>query len=299
MSLCIIVLGQERSFWRGGSAQLRSVIETSKTHYSRIHLILVLSGSFQRDNLNDFLVDTGVTSQCIDYTTDMCDAYMLRSQGYADCKARYLAAGVPSDARREIPEPDTYVKQAVYQFHQLQIGLDVASAGAFDVVMKTRFDVWYHPGFYPDVPIIDAPVEDRILMNETVKRVYRSKGIDVTSPEYIEFLRRNPVVLPQCRVHPELYHYSLGGSYLSNHIALTRVLDGSTAIVYCLNDHVIFGRSQDMISLRGLFDEYACRPSPVDVTHFYAQEAQLMIFCFNHGLNPIMYLHDSIHTIIR
>jgi hypothetical protein len=299
MSLCIIVLGQERTFWKGGSDQLMNVVTTSKTHYSRIHMILVLSGTFQKDKLNTFLSETGVTSQCIDYTTDMCDAHVLRSTEYADCKARYLSS-VPSDACREISDPDTYVKQAVYQFHQLQIAIDaVSAAGSFDVIMKTRFDVWYHPGFYPRVPPEDARPEDRILINETIKNVYRSRGIDVTSSDYMELLRRNPVILPHCRVHPELYHYSLGGSYLSNHIALNDLLNGSTSVVYCFNDHVLFGRSCDIMQLRGLIDEYACKPSPVNITHFYAQEAQLIIFCLNHGLNPIMYLHDTIHTILR
>ena len=267
-------------------------------------MILVLSGQFQRDKLDAFLMDTGVTYNCIDYSIDQCDSLVTRNMhksDYIECKTRYLSIGVPGDAQREIPSPDAYMRlQSIYQFHQLQIALDaMMTFGPFDVVMKTRFDIWYHPGFYPHVPTIDAPAEDRILINETVKQVYRSKGIDVTSSGYVDFLRKNPVVLPQCRVRPELLHYSLGGAYLSNHVALTHVLNGSAAIVYCLNDHVIFGRSQDMIPLRGFFDEYACRPSPVDITHFYAAEAQLMIFCFNHGLNPIMYLHENIHTILR
>ena len=303
MSLCIIVTGQERTFWNGGSDQLMAVLTTSKMHYSRIHLILVLSGTFQRDKLDTFLVNAGVTYLCIDYTTNTCDTIverLLRSPEYIDCKMRYHRSGIPTDAQREIPDTDTFVKRAMYQFHQLQLAIDnMNTLEPFDIVMKTRFDVWYHPGFYPCVPDAAASGEDRVLINETVKHTYRLEGIDVTSSAYMNLLLQNQVVLPKCRVPHFLYHYSLGGAFFSNHVALKRVLDGDNSVLYCFNDHVIFGRSKDFVQLRDFFNEYACRPPPVHITHFYAQEAQLIIFCLNHAINPIMYLHDTIHTILR
>lgn len=303
MSLCIVILGQERSFFRGGSDQFLHVLNTSKTHYSRIHVIYVLSGSFQMDKLNAFIEATGVSSQIIHYDTSQNDVEVsqrIRASGYLECKYTYFHRGTSDAARGEIGNPDDFLRVATYQFHQLKIAIDaMKTLEPFDVVMKTRYDVWYHPGFYPMVAPPGASMEDKILVNNTVKDTFKSAGIDVLSTNFMNYLKEKSVHLPECRVAPNLINYSLGGGYLTNHVGLSQILDGSTRILYCLNDHVIFGGWNEFIELRTLCDEYGQRPSPVQITHYYAQEAQLLIFCFNHGITPLMYLHNNIHTIIR
>ena len=64
------------------------------------------------------------------------------------------------------------------------------------------------------------------------------------------------------------------------------------------NDHIIFGSREQFIKLSYLYDNYGIMDTSLNINHYYAQEAQLLIFCFNYNINPIMYLHDC-YSIIR
>ena len=187
----------------------------------------------------------------------------------------------------------------------MQIGIDALisyeqrNSVKFNVVMKTRFDVVYHDGFYPYVPSDTSNIKDRILINDTVKRVFEKRGIDVMSDEYADLLRVNAIKSPNFCVCEDLTNYSLGGRYLSNYHGLNSIKNGSQNILYCINDHIIFGKHDDFVKLRNFVNEFGKINTNKEIFHYYAPEAQLLMYCFNHDITPIMYLHDDIMTVCR
>lgn len=303
MKLCIIITGLIRTFFNQGRDELQKVIHSSFATYNKIHIVMVISGKYD-NRINEFITQRSIQNITVDvipFDTIETSAFnnaKINNNKYIQNKNKYLSAD--NLARREIENPDNYLNGATYQFYQLKKGIDkmkeyeTSNNMSFDVCMKTRFDVKYPIHFYPFVHNETAPAEDKIFLNNENREYFKSIFHNVH--DIIHFLKQENITLPQCRT--PYYKFSFGGSYLNNYISLENIANGSNKILYMYNDHVIFGNRENFIDLDNLFDEYGMIDSSLNIHHYYAPEAQLLMYCFKRGINPIMYLHDC-YTIIR
>ena len=332
MSLCIIVTGQIRTFFDKGRYQVDKVIENSMTKYKYIHLIFVISGEYDVLRFDNYIYKlhnktTRITRSklpwlniTINKNVEVAKSYIstdiikfnsndvdklniekIKSEQYTKRKQDYLSNN--NRCVSEINDPDKTFNNMTYQFYQLKLGIQSMLAYEqtknfkFDVVMKTRFDVLYHDGFYPKIPDSDS-VKDRLLINDHIKGIFSSNGYDVTSNYYLSLLKKNEITPPEYTLKYPLQHYSLGGLYCSNYYAIEE-LKSNSPILYCFNDHVLFSHRDTFIILQNFFDMYGVQTTTKNIFHYYAQEAQLLIYCYNNNIIPVMYLHESIHTILR
>ena len=328
MALCIIITGQIRTFFDKNTEEFNKVIDNSSQNYKHIHLIFVISGSYDvlrfnnyikglhKYNLNNNLhsklpwlkriqhTNVNISTQLIEFNSDdadMLNIEKINSEKYKKIKQDYFTKN--NKCISEMNEPDKYFNKMTYQFYQLKLGIQAMLSYEriknfkFDIVMRTRFDVVYHSGFYPKISSSNS-MKDRLLVNDYIQKIFSLNGYDVTSDSYLGLLTNNEITSPDYTLKYPLLHYSLGGLYCSNYYAI-KELKSDSSILYCFNDHVLFSNRNTFITLQNFFDNYGIQTTAKSIFHYYAQEAQLLIYCYNNNIIPIMYLHDSIHTILR
>ena len=164
----------------------------------------------------------------------------------------------------------------------------------FDVCMKTRFDINYPEKFYPFVHTPNTDIIDKITLNNENKMFFQRYFTNIN--DHIHFLKQQKIKLPDCWSSHRKYNF--GGYYLNNYISLENITNGSDEILYMYNDYVIFGKRQNFIKLKDFFDEYGIIDHSLNINHSFAAESQLLIFCFEKQINPIMYLHHDNILII-
>jgi hypothetical protein len=273
---------------------------------------MITSGEYSSDNMNAFvsyLTNAGVTSDIIQFDSSITDNIMndrILDEEYIFHKNNYLIQ-TNNRALQELHDVDTVLGRSIYQIHQLNIGInrlleyETQNHMKFDTVMKTRFDLWYHQDFCPILPSRDTLDAETILtLNDTVKQVFRSRGICASSNEFKDFLKSQSIQMPNYTVPDNILSISLGGKYLSNYHAIESVLNGKRNILYSFNDYMIFGNRDDFVKLQDLIYEYGkLRYEGLSLYHYYAAEANYLMFCFKHDITPIMYLEDYLCKIIR
>jgi hypothetical protein len=306
MSLCIIINGVIRTFFNKGLESFEKMIKTSKEKYSKIHIIMVISGEYDRTLILNFILQMNsqdISVETYDFHVNEINEIneimkeKMINENYLKLKEKYFSQ--ENDARNEINNPDLFINNTpIYQFYQLKIAIEkmieyeINNNIIFNLCMRTRFDVNYPYNFYPLVHNNDASLEDKIYLNKENKDYFNSffNNID----DFIFFLKEQKITLPTCRT--PYFKYSFGGCYLNNYISLENIKNGSNNILYMYNDFIIFGERSQFIQLKDFICEYGILDSSLNINHFYAQEAQLLIFCFKHNMNPIMYVND-IHLI--
>ena len=309
-NLAIILLGQVRTFFtKYGYIEFLKVIDTSLNYYEKIYISIVISGVFDNDKINWFKLELDKRNVFYNILlfdvndTDKITEEKIKNRDYIDIKSQYLK--INNYANKEILDIDNYLKKASYQFHQLLIGIndiiDFESKNniKFLCIMKTRFDIKYHNKFYPRVNE-NLPIEDKLLVNNHIKDIFKNKyHIDITSNEFLLDLKSKKIVYPNCRVEEKYFSISLGGAYLYNSASVENIKNGDNNILYCLNDHVLFGKRDVFLKLNNLVYSYGIIRTKLNINHYYAEESQLLIFCIENNINPVMYLDKDIHDIIR
>ena len=189
--------------------------------------------------------------------------------------------------------PDYCIKRATYQHYQLKKGIESMihyeekNDITFDVAMKTRFDLYYPPNFYPWIHPKNASILDKICLNEENKYFLGEKWRDID--RQVAYFKENP--------WPRRAD-SLGGENFNNYISPENIKNGSDHILYMYNDFLIFGNKMDFVKLAGLFDAYGLMDTSLIMGRRYSAESQTLIFCFNHGIDPIMYTHNYMFDMI-
>lgn len=310
-NLAIILLGQVRTFFtKHGCIEFLRVVDTSLNHYEKIYISVVISGVFDKDKIDWFKLE--LDKRNVFHNTILFDVNdsnkltqeKIKNREYLEIKSRYL--NINNYAKKEIWNVDNYLKKAAYQFHQLSIGIkDIIEFEnnnniKFLCMMKTRFDVSYHNNFYPVYATEDSPIEDKLLVNNHIKDIFKNKyHIDITSNEFLLDLKSKKIIHPNCRVREDHFSTSLGGAYLYNWASLENIKNGDNNILYCFNDHVLFGKRDVFLKLNNLIYSYGIIRTDLNINHFYAEESQLLMFCIENKINPLMYLDKDIHDIIR
>ena len=304
MNLCIIITGLIRTFFDKGLESFNKMLNISLEKYSKIHIILVISGEYDKVKIENFIlqmktknVDIELYQFNIDETNEIYNL-KIKNDKYLKLKEKYLNEN--NIAKNEIYDVDKFIQQhVIYQFYQLTKGIEkmieyeTSNNIIFNVCMRTRFDIEYPNSFYPLIHENDAPLLDKIFLNKENKGFLTIfNNID----EFINFLKEQKITLPECRTSH--YKYSFGGYYLNNYLSLENIKYGNNNILYMYNDHIIFGLREQFIKLKEFVYDYGIMDTSLNINHFFAPEAQLLIFCFNNNINPIMYLHDC-YSIIR
>jgi hypothetical protein len=71
-------------------------------------------------------------------------------------------------------------------------------------------------------------------------------------------------------------------------------MNGSDDILYAFNDYVYFAKREIFLKLINFFNDSYIKETNLNITHFYAPEAHLIIFCDNNSIDILMYkYYDS------
>lgn len=303
MSLCIIITGLVRNLFNkeyNSFYSLDNLIKTSASNYKQIHIIMVISGEYNGESMDKFikeLNDMNITVEILTFQMSEITPKQNRlqnSQDYLNLKQKHF--GELSHAIKEIPDPGSYLTKSMIQFYQLKKGIENMfefennNGIKFDVCMRTRFDIIYSPGFFPGVHEKNASIMQKICFNYENYLNLKSRFSNIDDINgVINHLKHEKIILPECRTHYR--NYSFGGAYLNNYISLENILNGSTDILYMYNDYVIFGDRENFIKLKDFYDVFGELDTSLNITHYFASESQLLIYCFNNNINPLMYLY--------
>jgi len=301
-SLAIIVTGQLRTFLtKGGSNELLKIIRKSKTTYSLVVIIMVVSGIYNNELLLEVFKDiTGIYVEIIDYNyheKNMLDHVekLQHNNSFINICQTYL--NTQNSAKNEVPYPHTYIKNSMRQLYQIRIGIEsiinyeTRHDINFDVIMRTRFDIAYPTDFYPNIPT--GSLIDKISFNEMGIQ-FSQKHMSIQ--EYIIWLKKQNIRLPNCRVSCN-WGDSFGGAYLYNYMSLENICNGDDNILYCFNDHFFFSKREVFLKLYDFINIYGT-VSNNNIKHIFAEEAQLLIACLHVNINPLMFLPNT-YSIIR
>jgi hypothetical protein len=215
-------------------------------------------------------------------------------------KKRYLQ-NKNNSALCEIPDPDHL--NLWIQFHQLSVGIfhmiqyEKSHKITFDIIMKSRFDITYKQDFYPHLPEEDNTWK-KLCFNDELLEEFSSTteklGIEMNMNSVLDYLKKQKIELPKCRVDITHLPITFGGQYAYNTISLQNVINGSTDILYAFNDYIFFSKREVFLKLKNLFHDSGIKDVvDVSIPHFYAQEAQLYIFCINNCIDILMFTQPS------
>jgi len=310
-ALAVILQGQIRTFFtKDGCTEFLQVLNTSLRYYDKIYVSIIISGEYDRERIDWFkseLDRMNVTWNIIFFDTTETDRLTdikLKNPNFIVLKDRYI--NTHTYAKNEISNVDAFTKNACYQFHQILIGIndilifEKKTDIQFECIMKTRFDVKYHSDFFPNYPKDSSSFEEKLCFNEKIRFLIKNVyNIDTSSDDFIQQLKNKRIIYPECRVSQDFFSKSFGGTYLYNWHSLENIKNGDSNILYCLNDHVLFGNRDVFLKLSNLLDSYGTIECSININHYYAQEAQLLMFCIKNKINPLMYHDKEIHDIIR
>lgn len=318
MSLCIIMTGQIRTFFTHVTPSFTRLIENSKQHYKFIYIICVTNESSEHlPQLHTFLQSLRVKYSVYDYSKyipifEQANQERLLDKGYQNMADIYNRT--PGEIQT-IMSPTHHVHYSQRnkgpfgfhkQWHQLEIGIghlfeyETKENVVFDVCMRMRFDnILTDDEFYPHVP--DKNILSKITFNEHILSTLQTKMANLnihTIEEYTQYLKNNPIQVPHYL--SSLPETSFGCYFLNNYISLENIIKGEENILYCFVDHIIFGKRDVFVKLYSFFNEFGKIESDLNqkgLQAFFCSEGQLLIFCFHHNINPLMYVHHPIFKL--
>jgi len=245
-----------------------------------ILIIAVVSGEFNTDTLSEFLSSLGVKYIIIDYNAykseyDASIKQKFQSSEYLLIKKKYIE-NTNNLALKEIPDPDMYISAGV-KFYQLYVGIthmlkyESLNNITYDIIMKTRFDMPYNHNFYPHLP---TDLWKKLCFNDEILRelsnTVQKLNIEMDMQSVLNYLKKQDIKEPNCRVNNDLLSISFGGMYSYNTQSLENIISGSDDILYAFNDFIFFSKRDVFVKLHNLFHDYGIKESRQHVPHFYA-----------------------------
>lgn len=266
-----------------------------------------------RCNLEKFLSDLSVSFTIDEYNKYISELHQVNHDRLRNINFIKMAE-IYNSKKGEIQTIMTPTHHNVYYskepfsainrvWHQLEKGirliLDYENSNnmIFDMCMKLRFDTnIIDPLFYPHVP--DGDIIDKLTFNTSIRSKLHSTmavlGIS-TLEEYANFLQENPIQFPNyISKYPES---SFGIYFFNNYISIKNILNGSADIIYSFVDHLYFGKRNIFIKLINIFKEFGCIESELNqrgLQAFFSTEGQMLVYCFNNGITPLMYTNHSL-----
>ena len=308
-NLCIIITGQLRNFINKSSSHFHHVIQLSKQYYSYILIIAIVSADNNQDlkQLQELLDFISINYLIINYNSkkyqdefDTSNHDKIKSEKYMEIKSNYLKSD--NSAKNEIMNIEDCLNKFSRQFHQLQIGIskllefEFTHNITFDIIMKTRFDVYYPPNFYPHVFDESECLLKKLLFNDTNIDLFQScmesnniQNLD----ELIQFIKQQEIKLPKCRINFDYINMTFGGWNYYNYTALENIINGSDDILYSFNDFFYFAKRSLFLQLKDLYNQCFLLEPINNMHHIYAPESQLIMHCLEKNINIVMYNDGS------
>jgi hypothetical protein len=197
------------------------------------------------------------------------------------------------------------------QWHQLEIGinhiLDYEQKNniTFDMCVRMRFDTSIvDRDFYPHMPEND--LLKQITFNKMIETQLKTKMNELnisTIEQYIQFIKKNQITFP--KFISDYSDISFGAYFFNNYISLENIkncTDNDKNILYCFVDHLIFGKRDTFIKLKDFFRKigrYESNLNQKGMQAFFSSECQLLNFCFNNNINPLLYTCHSMFILRR
>ena len=302
----IIVTGQIREF-KSNQQYLLNMLLLSKKQYSNLLIIFVLNTSDVNDiniikqfcdnnNLNNIIIQYGLNTYKNDFKNK--NSQKILNHKYQNIKHNYL--NLNNNAKKEIINIDEYLFKSSVQYHQLKVGINELlqyeknNNILFDVIMRTRFDVYYQELFYPKVYDINDELYYKIFYNNiNLDLAYKTcNKLNInTVNQLCSFLSKQKINLPNDRINFDLINVSLGGWNYYNSQSLNNIINGNNDILYSFNDFFYFGKRDVFIKLCSLFDDCFLLDNGDDLNihNIYAPESQLIMFCAKNNIQILMY----------
>jgi len=299
MNLCIIITGQLRTFFIHSQQHFIDMLNLSKKSYTNILIICVISGNFNETTITDYFNKLNVSFLIIDYNKyipifNSRINQKINSEEYTKCKTEYLSYFNHAHYEINIKYSNDVPIKHSYQYHQLEIGINELLEYEkkyniiYDVIMRTRFDIPYHKNFYPHFP---NTILRKLLLTDTNIELYNKIIQKYKIADIVDFLKNQQIELPLCRVNLDYVSITFGGDYYYNNKSVENIMNGSDDILYAFNDYVYYAKRNVFLKLVNLFNDSYIKETNLNISHFYAPEAQLIIFCDNNSIDILMYRH--------
>jgi hypothetical protein len=282
------------------------MLNKCKEQYNLFVIVVLSSG--EEEFLHHYLDSHNISFMIINYNSNIYQHELKQihqrkifQPKYVQIKRNYLKSN--NDAKQEIYNVDFDVERFSRQFHQLQIGLETMQELEnqhqikFDMVMKTRFDVYYPPDFYPHGFDSSESVERKLLFNDTNLDLFQQtiKKYNIHNiPECLEFIKQQFIQLPKARINFDMINMTFGGWNFYNSIAVENIMNGSNNVLYAFNDFFYFARRDVFIKLKDLFKDCFQMDPIWNIHHIYAPESQLIMYCLKHKIDILMYDDGSL-----
>ena len=334
-NLAIMMVGQIRTFFtKNVNDTFKKVVDRCKLHYNKIYIVLIISGEYDKTQVNNWFSSLELPYTIIDY-----DPYIdefkkrnlerLTNENYIRNKEIYIngkshaLANIPDPAYNGIfyrqtnstgttsyEDPFSYIKQ----FHQVEIGIkhlleyENTNNIKFDVIMKTRFDYAFiiDDNFYPHIPKDDIMSKITFDSSKYIEPYLTAKMKELNTTninDFIAYLKTKKIVVPDFSTPRYIEPISFGGTFFVNDISLENIVNGSNDILYMTSDWMYFGKRDIFVKLKDLFTEFAIIQSDLNqngIQVFFCPESQLIVYCLNKKINCLMYCGEfTLQTIIR
>ena len=321
-TLSIILTGQIRTFFtKNVCISFKQLINQSKLHYSFIYVICIVTDltPSTKIELETFLSDLSISFMIDEYNKYIPELHKINQERLLNTHFIKMAE-IYNSTNGEIQkimspthhynnryfcrEPFAGLNRIYHQLEKAIIQLleyEKTNNMEFDMCMKLRFDTnIIDPTFYPHMPSGDTI--DKLTFNKYIrnKLQYTMSELGITTlEEYSKFLKNNPIKVPD---YLSKYSESCFGLYfLNNYISIENILNGSEDIIYSFVDQLSFSKRNIFIKLIHFFRDYGTIESDLNqhgLQAFFCPEGQMMIYCFNNGITPLVYTHHSLFELV-
>jgi len=315
MNLCIIITGQLRSFFNKTEKYFLEMYNLSKANYNNILIIVVISGNYNLDELENYFKKLKINYLIIDYNFYIDDFKnnlnkKVNDSNFIKLKNNYINNPKYDVARKYIDEPihnNHWFKSGNIQFHQLNIGInqllkfEKKNNINYDVIMKTRFDMIYWKNFYPHLPELN--MTEKLLLSDKNIELYNhtSNKYNINSfEELINFLKQQQVIIPNLCIPKEHANISFGSNLYYNYKSIENIINGSNNILYANHDCYYFAKRSVFLKLINLYNDAFLKETNLDLKMFYNPESQFVIFCDNNSIDLLIYQnYDENNNLIE
>ena len=305
---CIIVTGQLRVFKNNQYHLINMLLQTEK-QYLNLLVIFVLNSETNEDMnfLKKICDEKCINNIIVNYNVDQYknifsnfNSKKILNEKYIKIKNNYLNQN--NNAKKEISDVNNFLFNSSIQYHQLQIGIDnlykyeKENNICFDIIMRTRFDVYYQELFYPKVYNDNDDIFYKVFFNnininlfqQTCERLQINTN---TINSLLLFLQQQKIELPNDRINFDLINVTLGGWNYYNSLSLKNIINGNNDILYAYNDFFYFGKREVFLKLHNLFDDCFLldNGSELNINHIYSPESQLIMYCVKNNIQILMY----------
>lgn len=302
--LGIIFCGQIRTFFREEvQTSFINMLNKCNNNYNYIYLVFVINGTctssiveylenlksnYKVSEYKKIIFDSHTAIDINDRKTNANEKFLNLMEEYKENKFGKVKVEVPCVKTKR--NGISIMNQFTFQFYQLKQGIkellnkEVENNFKFDTILKTRYDTTYPDYFYPHYKDDTDSLDNKIFFDEKIKEYMKIEDII----QYQKTLEKSKIIMPRCRVVNR--KNSLGGAFYYNK-SIINIINGSNDILYCFNDSFFCSKRDIFIKLENFFDMFGMLKND-DIVHFYAPEAQLIIFCLENNITPIMYMRD-------